>query len=264
MCRILIYGCPAVDRQITTDGTQTLISCRQIIVDTKDNIKKENFDHEIFITHGQIPDLHELVFVQSVKEEEPEVKSESEEPYEEFVEAIASYSEKEESTKLSLQRSDSESPAPDADHDDDEDDEDDGEEEDEDDDEEETDTKRKRKRRSRKPDPDAPYKCSKCGKILKTRRTYRTHMKMHRERKYICELCSRGFVNFDKLSDTCGSIPARRPLHATSVRNPSIHATIWMFTYAVTQMSAPSNATSARNLPIQVKSQSTPTRPYGH
>ncbi|XP_059608249.1 zinc finger protein 345-like [Phlebotomus argentipes] len=194
MCRILIYGCHAVDKQITTEGTQTLISCRQIIADSKDGIKREKFDAEIFINHAQYPDLHELVFVQSVKEEEPEVKSESDEPYQEFVEVIAGFEEKEECDRI---RSESNSPSAVRDEEDVEEEEE--EEEEEDEDEEEDRKPLLRKRRARKPDPEAPYKCSKCGKILKTRRTYRTHMKMHRERKYLCELCSRGFVNFEKL-----------------------------------------------------------------
>lgn len=100
MCRILIYGCHAVDKQITTEGTQTLISCRQIIGDNKEDITKQEYKAEILINHAQFPDLHELVFVQSVKEEEPEVKSESDEPYQEFVEAIATYSEKEECERI--------------------------------------------------------------------------------------------------------------------------------------------------------------------
>lgn len=59
--------------------------------------------------------------------------------------------------------------------------------------------KRRKPRKSRKPILDAPYNCSECGKILKARRTYLTHMHRHRKRKYFCELCSRTFTDLENL-----------------------------------------------------------------
>lgn len=101
MCRILIYGCHAVEQKITTEGVQTLIPCRQI-TDSKEDKKNEinqEFDAEIVITHAQFPESHKLVFIESVKEEELEDKCESE-GLGEMVVPIEPYSPKEESDRL--------------------------------------------------------------------------------------------------------------------------------------------------------------------
>uniref|UniRef100_A0A1B0CEV1 Putative c2h2-type zn-finger protein n=1 Tax=Lutzomyia longipalpis TaxID=7200 RepID=A0A1B0CEV1_LUTLO len=187
MCRILIYGCPKVVKQIRTAGAETIISCSD--VNPGNDLKTEKFDAEIVISHAQIADFHKFVFIQAtkdeewpevnVKDEEPDVKEEINEPYEEFVEAIEPFPVKDESN--SVRSFGSHSPAQSSEEDSAT--------------EEEDDATKKKKRKS----AEYAFKCTKCGKALKSQRTYRNHMHMHRQRKYICELCSKGFLSFDKL-----------------------------------------------------------------
>lgn len=72
MCRILIYGCPAVVKQISSEGSETLISCKQHN-STSEDVKEENFNAEIHISHINFPQIHKIQFVHELKEEKPEV-----------------------------------------------------------------------------------------------------------------------------------------------------------------------------------------------
>uniref|UniRef100_A0A1B0CEH2 C2H2-type domain-containing protein n=1 Tax=Lutzomyia longipalpis TaxID=7200 RepID=A0A1B0CEH2_LUTLO len=187
MCRILIYRCSAVIKEIVTQGTETLITCKNPDCSSKNDIKGE-FDSEILISHTEFPEFHKLIFVEALKEEELEAKieitPEVAENYEEHVEAIEGADIKDESSSIGSFK-DSKTDKLD-------------------------DSKRNEKseemesivdlipkRWSRTLGP-PPYKCPKCEKVLKTRSSYKSHVRMH-QRKYSCEVCSKGFNDGEKL-----------------------------------------------------------------
>ncbi|XP_055693033.1 gastrula zinc finger protein XlCGF46.1-like [Lutzomyia longipalpis] len=168
MCRILIYGCPAVVGQISTNGAETFVTCSHIQQESKDTIKSEKFDGEIFVSHGEFPQFHKLIFVQTFKEEKPDVDNEPD-LSEEMVEAF-------EMSETHLVVKDEEFPSSSFQES------------------SQLDVKKEEQKSNVEVSPAGvpPYNCQKCEKILKTRATFLKHMKMHSKR-FICSICTKGF-----------------------------------------------------------------------
>ncbi|XP_055706416.1 gastrula zinc finger protein XlCGF7.1-like [Phlebotomus papatasi] len=177
MCRILIYGCQAFEKVTSKTEKTTLIFCKQ-----KGDIVKvetdETFATEILVSHDILPDSHEFLFMPSIKDEHEEV-IDLDQPHEEYVEAIAPFSTKEES-ELSDFEFEDEDFKPDV----------------------KPKIERKKRSKSIKYDyimEDGRVKCNLCPKTLKTRRSYRSHMRLHRRQQFLCDICSKTFVSVEKI-----------------------------------------------------------------
>uniref|UniRef100_A0A1B0CG13 Putative c2h2-type zn-finger protein n=1 Tax=Lutzomyia longipalpis TaxID=7200 RepID=A0A1B0CG13_LUTLO len=194
MCRILVYGCQAFESVSSKSNKTTLVFCKQkvnIVKIENNSAGEEVFATEIFVGHDILPDSHEFLFLPAIKDEREEV-IDVDQPHEEYVEAVEAAESLEPITTLQLSAK---------------------EEEDSTDFFDDEDIKplvehqgprvmRKKRGKSIKYDyilEEGRVKCNLCNKTLKTRRSYRSHMKLHRRQQFLCDICSKTFVSVEKI-----------------------------------------------------------------